>query len=110
MKLQDKEKLTGKELCDLEGIIFPVMASLDETSDKKDKQEALIGIVSRRGKDIVKLCYLDENNHRIEKVEFQYRMRLINDLPIIMSYVFGEQKNEDTKDSEKKLQAMNIRR
>ena len=90
MKLREKAQLTGKELCDLEGIVFPVMAGLNENSTDKEKQEALVGMVSRRGKDIVKLCYLDEYNHKFDKVEMPYRIVLTEDMPKIIEYIFGK--------------------
>ena len=107
MKLRDKSQLTGKELCDLEGIVFPVMAGLSENSTDKEKQEALIGMVAKRGKDIVKLCYLDEHNHKFDKVEIPYRMKLTNDMPKIIEYIFGKESGED---NGKKSEAMKISR
>lgn len=103
MKLKDKSKLTGKELCEIEGILFPLMMKRDNLlaslnpNDKESQSKiaetgmSLInGLIIDHGIEIVKLCYVDDNGNEIKEVNFPFRMKLLEDMEKITAFIFEE--------------------
>lgn len=98
MILKQKSQMTGRELCDLEGLIFPIISLLDENKDKKQmakaQKDAFVDLISKDGQELVKLCYTSDDGLKIEEVAEQYRFRLMQDFPHIMAFVFETTQDE----------------
>ena len=107
MVLKTKKSMTNKELCDLEGILLISMAMATDNGDAQ--RESVVGMVSKRGKEIVKLCYIDEEGKPFNKIEFPFRMQLLNDMPFILSLIFDEDAIKEGNGG-KKPQPMKIQR
>jgi hypothetical protein len=88
MKLKTKSQMTNRELCDIEGLIFPIIAEADGSVSNQKK--AFIDLITTSGEELVKLCYTSDNGSKLEEVNEKYRFTLMQDFPIIMSFVFEE--------------------
>ena len=95
MKLKSKNQMTGKELCDLEGIIFPMLSQFPELSKKDVK--VISDFVTDNGEEIVKLCYVSDNGNAIQNVDEPYRMKLLEDFQEIISFIMDTGADDEGK-------------
>ena len=86
MILKQKSQMTGRELCDVEGLIFPIIAKADET--QKAQKDAFVELINNDGEQLVKLCYTNDDGSKIEQVNEKYRFQIMQDFPHIMEFVF----------------------
>lgn len=93
MKLKQKSQMTGRELCDLEGIIFDVI--LDGGQTREAQMESFMKIIKTNGEEIVKLCYTKEDGAKIEEVNEPYRRKMLEDFPYIMEFIFETPKGDE---------------
>ena len=93
MILKQKSQMTGKELCDIEGLIFPIIADSEE--NKESQKKAFIGLIKDNGTEIVKLCYTKDDGSKIEEINEEYRFKVMQDFPRIMEFVFEIPKEQD---------------
>ena len=95
MILKEKSQMTGKELCDIEGLIFPIIADAEENQESQKK--AFIKLINDNGIEIVKLCYTKDDGSKIEEVNEKYRFQIMQDFPHIMEFVFETPKEQEGK-------------
>jgi len=95
MKLKSKNNMTGKELCDLEGIIFPMLSKYPELSSKD--MSVMQEFISENGEDIVKICYVSDNGNAIAAIEEPYRMKLLQDFQEIIGFIMDVEEKEEGK-------------
>jgi hypothetical protein len=96
MKLKQKSQMTGRELCDLEGYIFPILASFDEANQEAQKK-AFLDLVKTDGEEITKLCYTKDDGAKLEEINEAYRFTLMTDLPNILSFIMKTEEQETGK-------------
>lgn len=87
MKLKNKSEMTGRQLCDLEEIVFPILLKIEGENPDPD---LLSGLIQKNGDKIVKLCYTLDNGSMIEEINEPYRMQLLQDFPNIFNFIFEE--------------------
>jgi hypothetical protein len=88
MKLKQKLHMTGRELCDLEGYIFPILASFDESNEENQKK-AFLDLIKSDGEELVKLCYSKDDGSKLEEINEAYRFTLMTDLPNILGFIMN---------------------
>ena len=85
MKLKNKSQMTGRELCDLEGYVFPILSSFGEDADSQKK--AFLELIKNDGENVVKLCYTKDDGSKLEEINETYRFALMTDMPNILSFI-----------------------
>jgi len=88
MKLKQKAQMTGRELCDLEGYIFPILAGFEEDNEQEQKK-VFLELINTDGEELVKLCYTKDDDSKIEEVNEAYRFTLMTDLPNILGFIMN---------------------
>jgi hypothetical protein len=88
MKLKTKAQMTGRELCDLEGVIFPYLADMDKNDQDKAKKAA-VNMVNDNWEFILSACYLNDDGTMIEDTEVPARMMILQDFDKIIGFVMG---------------------
>ena len=107
MKLKSKNQMTGKELCDLEGIIFPMLSQFPELSIKDIK--VMSDFIADNGEEIIKLCYVSDNGNAIQSVDEPYRMKLLEDFQNIINFIMDTGADDEGK-PEKKVTKIDTKR
>lgn len=88
MKLKTKAQMTGRELCDLEGVIFPYLADMDKEDQGKVKKAA-VEMVNDNWETILTACYLNDDGTVITDTEVPARMMILQDFDKIIGFVMG---------------------
>jgi hypothetical protein len=85
------ENLTGKELCEIEGMIFPYIAKMNENDPMEVKKDATIEIAITHGEKIAYICYTDDKGNPLTDDTIEpYRMRVMEEVfPEVMIKLFG---------------------
>lgn len=96
MKLKSKSQLTGRELCDLEGIIFNYIADINPNDAEKSKKEA-VQMVNENWEDILIACYTNADGSAITDTNVPARMMILQDFDKIIGFVLD--RSEDKKES-----------
>jgi hypothetical protein len=95
MKLKTKAQMTGRELCDLEGVFFPYLADMDKEDQNKAKKAA-VEMVNDNWEFILSACYLNDDGTVITNTEVPARLMILHDFDKIIGFVMGsdEKKTE----------------
>lgn len=97
MKLKTKNQMTGRELCDLEGVIFPYLADMDK-SDQTKAQKAAVEMVNENWEAILTACYVNDDGSKITDTNIPARMTILQDFDKIIGFVLGnDQEKTETK-------------
>jgi hypothetical protein len=88
MILKTKAQMTGRELCDLEGVIFPYIADMDK-ADQSKARKAAVDMVNDNWELILSSCYLNDDGTVIEDTEVPARMMILQDFDKIIGFVMG---------------------
>lgn len=85
MILKNKSEMTGRDLCDVEGLLFPLLASADNSTGAIEKK-VVMDFVSDHGEELVYLCYTNDDGSPIEEINGAYRIRLLEDFAHITNF------------------------
>jgi hypothetical protein len=88
MKLKTKAQMTGRELCNLEGVIFPYLADMDKEDQNKAKKAAF-NMVNDNWEFILSACYLNDDGSVITNTEVPTRFMILQDFDKIIGFVMG---------------------
>ena len=89
MKLKTKAQMNGKELCELEGVIFPYLADMDG-GDTSANKKAAINMVNDNRETILRTCYLNDDGTEITDFDIPSRMTIMQDFEKILGFVLGD--------------------
>lgn len=101
MILKQKSQMTGQELSEIEGYIFPIIAEADE--DHASQKKAFINLIKDNGEEIAKLCYTNDDGSKMEEIANKYRFQIMQDFPSIMQFVFETPKEDSGKPQPQKI-------
>ena len=106
MKFKGVDNLTGKELCDIEEFIFPVIGGIDEKDIKGTAGKELLQLIQEHGEEIVKICYMNDDGSEIIEINENYRMRLMKEalIPVMTKLFSGGDDKGKSKTNPKKIQ------
>ena len=108
MKLKNKSQMTGRELCDLEGYVFPILSSFGE--DANSQKKAFLELIKNDGENVVKLCYTKNDGSKLEEINEVYRFTLMKDMPNILGFILDTDGQQEEGKPQVKSTPRKIRR
>jgi len=85
------ENLTGRELCDIEDMLFPYISKISEDNTDEQKKEMAVQIVTDHGIELLNICYTDDEGNDLTDETIQpYKMLILTEvIPAAITKLFG---------------------
>ena len=96
MLLKNKGQMTGRELCDVEGLLFPLLANANDKTGAIDKK-VIMEFVTNSGEELALLCYTNNDGSKMTEINGAYRIKLRENFQHITEFFMEVEEKKPTR-------------